>query len=205
MSIIGLDLAGVEKRPTGYCLLKDLQTATSIMYSDKDIIDKVLQIKPAVVAIDAPLSLPPGRKTIEDRNGEHLRLSDRELLRRGIKFFPITLGPMRELTKRGIFLRSIFENSGLRVIEAYPGGAQDVLGIPRKQQGLEQVKAGLESLGLNGLKVDLSDHELDAATIAYVGKLFLEGKSVTYGPIDDGIVMPPGEKQKTLKTKKVRL
>ena len=34
------------------------------------------------------------------------------------------------------------------VIEAYPGGAQDVLGIPRKQRGLDKLKAGLEKLGI---------------------------------------------------------
>ena len=36
----------------------------------------------------------------------------------------------------------------------------------------------------------MSDHEFDAATIAYVGKLFLEGKTVMYGDPNLGIVMP---------------
>jgi predicted nuclease with RNAse H fold len=79
------------------------------------------------------------------------------------------------------------------VIEAYPGGAQDVLGILRKQKGLEKLKSGLERLGIKGLKNELSDHELDAVTCAYVGKLFLEGKSVTYGG-PEGIVMPKDAK-----------
>ena len=39
----------------------------------------------------------------------------------------------------------------------------------------------------------MSDHELDAVTCAYVGKLFLEGQAVTYGDPNDGIVMPKGE------------
>ncbi len=63
------------------------------------------------------------------------------------------------------------------------------------------MRLGLEKLGLVGLQAGLSDHELDAATIAYVGKLFLEGKSVIYGPIDDWFVMPPGDKPKTVKNK----
>jgi hypothetical protein len=50
-------------------------------------------------------------------------------------------------------------------------------------------------LGICGLKDGLSDHELDAATCAYVGRLFLEGKAVAYGPVDDAIFMPQGEKQ----------
>jgi len=189
-------LAGAETRPTGFCLLRNLKAETMLLYSEEEIIEKTQNNQPEIIAIDAPLSLPPGRKTIEDRSGGHLRENDRELLRRKIKFFPITLGPMRKLTTRGIKLRLVFETKGFSVIEAYPGGAQDVLGIPRKQRGLDKLMAGLEALGIAGLKSGLSDHELDAATCAYVGKLFLEGKAVAYGPEDDAIIMPAGEKQR---------
>ena len=109
MKIVGLDLAGVEHRPTGYCLLTGRQTETSLLYKDDEILTKIGEVQPAVVAIDAPLSLPPGRKSIEERTGNHLRECDRELLKRGIKFFPVTLGPMRKLTQRGINLRQILE------------------------------------------------------------------------------------------------
>ena len=71
-----------------------------------------------------------------------------------------------------------------------------MLGIPRKKQGLADLRAGLEALGISGLKSGLSDHELDAVTCAFVGKLFLEDKSVPYGPADDAIIMPRGEKQR---------
>jgi hypothetical protein len=193
MLIVGLDLAGVESRPTGFCMLADMKAETSLIHTDKEILGKIEESRPSVVAIDAPLSLPPGRKSLEERTGVHLRECDRELLKRGIKFFPVTLGPMRKLTKRGINLRHILEAENFIAIEAYPGGAQDVLGIPRKQKGLEKLKAGLESLGIKGLKSQISDHELDAVTCAYVGKLFLEGKAVTYGAPDEGIVMPKDE------------
>jgi predicted RNase H-like nuclease len=39
----------------------------------------------------------------------------------------------------------------------------------------------------------MSDHELDAVTCAYVGKLFLERKAAIYGEPCGGIVMPQGE------------
>ena len=145
---------------------------------------------PKVVAIDAPLSLPAGRKSIEQRTNVHLRECDKELLKRGIKFFPVTLGPMRKLTSRGIILRRIFEDKHFKVIEVYPGGAQDVLRIPRKQQGLRRLRAGLEESGIKGLNDGMNDHELDAVTCALVGKLFLEGKTVTYGARRQAIVMP---------------
>jgi predicted nuclease with RNAse H fold len=193
MSIIGLDLAGVEARPTGVCFLAGMKAETCLLFSNEKILKKIDEIKPQVIAIDAPLSLPPGRKTIEDRSGVHLRESDKELLKRRIKFFPITLGPMRKLTERGIYLKRALEKGNFTTIEVYPGGAQDVLGISRKQKGLDKLKAGLEKLGIEGLKDGLSDHELDAVTCAFVGKLFLEGKSTTYGEQEQGIVMPKTE------------
>ncbi len=196
MSVAGLDLAGVETRPTGYCRLTNMKAETALLYTDEEILRRVKESQPRVVAIDAPLSLPLGRKCIEERTAEHLREADRELLRRGIKFFPITLGPMRKLTERGLRLKGPLEAMGFSSIEVYPGGAQDVLGIPRKQRGLEKLKAGLEKQGITGLRDSLSDHELDAVTCALVGRMFLEGKSVTYGVPERGIVMPPDEKSK---------
>jgi len=191
MIIIGLDLAGVETRPTGFCKLTGLTAETCLLFTDAQIHDEVRKIKPALVAIDAPLSLPPGRASLEEKTGIHLRECDRELLRRHIKFFPITLGPMRKLTMRGINLKRILQEDGVSAVEAYPGGAQDVLGIPRKQRGLDKLKSGLEAIGVNGLQDGLSDHELDAVTCAYVGKLFMEGKAVVYGG-PGGVVMPKG-------------
>ncbi len=190
MSIVGLDLAGVENRPTGFCELIDMKAETCLVYSDKEILQKTARICPKMVAVDAPLCLPPGRKSIEEKTNVHLRECDREILEMGIKIFPITLGPMRELTKRGTRLKSMLEAQKLVVIEVYPGGAQDVLGIARKQNGAEKLLEGLEKLGIEGLSGKMSHHELDAVTCAYVGKLFLEGKVVVDGAPNEGIVMP---------------
>jgi predicted nuclease with RNAse H fold len=195
--IVGIDLAGVKTRPTGFCKLEGMVAETSILFSDEEIIKKVCETSPVLVAVDAPLSLPPGRKTLEDRTSSHLRESDKELLRRQIKCFPITLGPMRKLTNRGINLKKELKSKSIVTIEVYPGGAQDVLGIPRKQKGIDRLKTGLEKIGISGLKDGLSDHELDAATCAYVGKLFIDGEAVVYGSSKDGIIMPPGDKRTT--------
>jgi predicted nuclease with RNAse H fold len=169
-----------------------MKAETSLVYADEEILKKIEESRPEIVAIDAPLSLPAGRESIEQRTNVHLRECDQELLRRGIRFFPITLGPMRKLTTRGIKLRQILEKRHFKVIEVYPGGAQDILGIPRKQHGLKKLREGLEKLGMRGLNDRMSDHELDAITCAFIGKLFLEGKSITYGTCEQGIVMPRG-------------
>ena len=190
MLLVGLDLAGVRTRPSGFCILKEMKVETTLLYSDEEIIQKIEELRPKIIAIDAPLSLPPGRKSIEERTKVHLRECDKELLKRRIKFFPITLGPMRKLTERGIRLKKILKDRGFKVIEVYPGAAQDVWNIPRKQRGLEKLMNGLKKMGIQGLKKDMNDHELDAVTCALVGKYYLDGKAEVLGTIDNGIVMP---------------
>lgn len=192
--VLGLDLAGTSTRPTGLCVLTDLEAETKLVYGDAEIAEEIRRLRPVVIAVDAPLSLPRGRKSIEERTDVHLRECDRELLKRRIKFFPVTIGPMRKLTARGIALKESLKETDTRVIEVYPGGAQDVLRIPRKQRGLDKLKEGLEKLGIKGLTERLSDHELDAVTCAYVGYLFLSGKACNYGTRDQVIVMPQDEK-----------
>jgi len=192
MKVIGIDLAGTENRPTGFCIMDDkMNIKTKIIYKDREIVRNILEENPKIIAIDAPLSLPKGRKSLEQKSNIHLRECDRELLRNKIKFFPITLGPMRELTKRGIRLKKILNKKGFEVIEVYPGGAQDLLKIPRKSKGIEELKKGLEMLGIKGLSKNMTDHELDAVTSAYIAKLYLEKKYIAYGNNDEGIIIMP--------------
>jgi predicted nuclease with RNAse H fold len=191
LCVLGIDLAGVPHRPTGICVLRDVKAKTFLAYSDTEIIESAEKEKPDLVTIDAPLNLPPGRKTLEDRNGEHYRVCDLELRKRKIPFFPITLGPMRMLTVRGIELRVELEKRGSRVAEMYPGGAQDIWRIPRARRDLEGLRKGLQSLGIKGLKRDISDHELDAATGALVGLLFLQDKAEVYGNFTGGAILMP--------------
>lgn len=196
MSVVGLDLAGVEHRPTGLCVFKNMKAETKLVFADDEVFETTVKNMPEIIAIDAPLSLPSGRNVIEQRTNVHLRECDKELLRRGIKFFPITLGPMRKLTARGISVKDAFEKTGFKVIEVFPGGAQDVLGIARKQQGLDKLRVGLEKEGVKGLNSQMCDHELDAVTCALVGKLFLERKTVAYGIYEQTIIMPRRRKVK---------
>jgi predicted nuclease with RNAse H fold len=198
MVIIGLDLAGVESRPTGVCILQDdLMVKTRLIYTDDDIVRLILTYRPFVTAIDAPLFLPKGRSSLEDRTGPHLRVCDKILLNSGIRFFPLTLGPMRRLTSRGINLKMKLNAVGLEVIEVYPGGAQDVLGIPKAKYDPEGLKNGLVRLGLKGLRDDLSLHELDAITAAYVGYLYCIGEYLAIGDPSEGyMIMPKSEKFK---------
>lgn len=191
LSVVGVDLAGVPHRPTGICFLKKMEAKTALIYSNEDILSAVDRDKPNLVTVDAPLALPPGRKSIHQRNGQHFRPCDLELRRRKIPFFPITLGPMRGLTERGIELKKEIENKGIPVVEIYPGGAQDIWGIPRAKRDLEGLRRGLGRLGIRGLPRNCSAHELDATTAALVGRHYLEGRAEIYGDFSSGAIVMP--------------
>ena len=192
MKAMGIDLAGVESRPTGICIMRStLHSSSCLLYADNEILDKTLKCAPDVVAIDAPLALPRVRESLEKRSNVHLRECDRELLRMGIKFFPLTLGPMRKLTRRGMQLRSELEKKGLKVIETYPGAAQDILRIPRKGKGLEKLTEGLALAGVIGLGNGLTGDELDAVTCAIIGILYLKGKCRAIGDPDEILMFLP--------------
>jgi predicted nuclease with RNAse H fold len=194
--VVGIDLAGSAKRNTGICTLKkDNITFCTVVHTDHEIINYIEKENPTLIAIDAPLNLPPGRKSMEDRNSEHFRPCDRELLRRGIRFFPITLGPMRLLTERGIRLKRFLTRRGYAVIEVYPGAAQDIWHTGRKQDGLSKLHKGLQKLGVKGLNSKLNGDELDAVTAALVGQLFLRGKAEVLGNFKRGAIVIPYTKE----------
>lgn len=193
--IIGLDLAGSPKRPTGFCLLHGLRAETRNLFSDQEILAAVADAHPDLVVIDAPLHLPPGRLSIHERNDSHYRPCDLELRRRKIPFFPITLGPMRALTERGMKLAAELETRGTRTVEMYPGGAQDVWGLPRAARDRMGLRRGLAKLGLKALRKDCSNHELDAATGALVGRLFLHGRAEVLGDFETGAIILPRRKK----------
>lgn len=198
MKVVGIDLAGSEKQITGFCSMdENLNCKTLATHSDKEIIEETLKINPDIISIDAPLCIPKGRKSLDQKGPPHLRACDRELQRMKIKFFPITLGPMRKLTQRGIKLKEFFENKGYKVIESFPGSIQDMLDIPRKQDGVEKLREALINYGFKGdvSKEKITDDELDAITSALVGKLFLENNYLAIGNPDEGLMILPKRKE----------
>lgn len=191
MKIIGIDLAGSERGKTGICLLDEkLNAKCFILFKDKEILDLIEKERPNLIAIDAPLSLPKGRKNLR-KSKIHFRECDRKLWEFGIKFFPITLGPMRKLTKRGIKLKKILEKKKFKVIEVYPGATQDILKIPRKQKGLGGLREGLKKMRIKNLRKNLSGDELDAVTCAYTGLLYLKKKFIALGDKKEGQIILP--------------
>jgi predicted nuclease with RNAse H fold len=194
--ILGLDLAGSPRRPTGFCALRGRRVTVGHLFGDGDILAMVKALAPHLIAIDAPLGLPAGRccllNTCACAGTTHFRTSDYELRRLGIRFFPITLGPMRQLTQRGMHLKSVLESGGSEVIETYPGAAQDIWGIPR-QRDVPGLRRGLARFRLQGLRrSETSPHILDAVTCALVGELYLRGAASSLGSPDEALmILPP--------------
>jgi predicted nuclease with RNAse H fold len=201
--VLGIDLAGSPKRPTGICRMEGLTAVTRVVFSDEQIRSSV---SPDVqlVAIDAPLSLPRGRCCLRpecDCAGKaHFRKCDLELREMGIKFFPLTLGPMRMLTERGMRLKQRLEETGYHVVETFPGGAQDILGMPRQKNPIG-LRRALKRCGVTGdvTKRAISTHELDAVTCALAARCCIRGRFLAAGDPDEGQIILPRPKQRARK------
>jgi hypothetical protein len=56
---------------------------------------------------------------------------------------------------------------------------------------MEGLRTGLQRLGIEGLEKDISGHELDAASGALVGLLFLQGRAEVLGNFSEGAILMP--------------
>lgn len=204
-SVVGLDLASSPEygaRRYNRVGLAALTPALSLLrlragpLDDEAIVAFIAEAGAGLVAIDAPLSLPAGRCCARDdcpcaRLGR-VRAVDRACLALGLRPYPALIPSMRPLTLRGIALRARLEGLGLQVIEVFPGAAQEMLGLPRKQGGLPRLLAGLRRLGLSGLDDLRPDGDLlDALTAAYIGHLYRQGRYwALSAPGETAIVFP---------------
>ena len=178
-SVVGIDLSGSKKRPTGICVLSNNTARLSIALTDHEIIQKTVSASPSIVSIDSPLSLPKGRTCTRDnckcRRFGIMREIERILKKRGINVYPCLIPSMQGLTKRGMALAKTLRKRRMYVIESYPGAAQDILGFPRKRVDLVDLQADLANTGItvNSESEPVSHHEVDALTSALVGYFYL--------------------------------
>ncbi len=197
---VGIDLAGSEKKSSGLCILHNEKAFLSLVKDDEDIIKKVTEVKPAVISIDSPLSLPKDRCCANDscecRKYGITRECERTLKKRGINVYPCLIKSMQNLTMRGIKLCRIFENMGYLVIESYPGAAQDILRFPRKRVNLRELEIDLMNMGIKPIshKEVITHDEIDALTSALVGYFYLAGLYEAVGDVDEGFLIIPDTK-----------
>lgn len=196
--VVGIDLTGSEKRPSGWCCLDYDWAVTKCIGSDEDLINETMKVKPDLVSIDSPLSIPSGRLSVgDDDPGRHefgiMRKCERLLKKRGVNVYPSLIPSMQQLTARGMRLADHFRKLGVPVIESYPGAAQDIMGIPRKGASLDYLSRGLELFGVKGnyLTEKVCHDELDAITSAVVGLFFWSGKFEAIGNEEEDYLIIP--------------
>ncbi len=180
MRIVGLDLAGSPRHATGVCVLESGKARVDLLHTDDEILLRIIESKPALVAVDAPLSWP--------REGL-LRDAEKALHRRGIKCFPpLGLASMERLTLRGILLSRVLRKIGINVIEVYSGGAMDVWGVDKTDESLHKV---LASMGAARKGKRVQTDRIDAIVCAIVGRMFLQGRAVSLGDQAEGAIVMP--------------
>lgn len=188
--IVGIDLTGSAKRATGWALMEGASATTKSLSTDEELIQETVAANPDIVSIDSPLSLPEGygRPRVPI-----YRKCELALKRMGISVFWCLLPTMEMLTRRGIKLAQEFRNRGLRVIESYPGAAQDILGIPRKKASLDELKFGLVRAGITGefAMTKVTHDEVDAITSALVGLFYLADDYIALGTMNEDYLIIP--------------
>ncbi|UCF13757.1 MAG: DUF429 domain-containing protein [Thermoplasmatales archaeon] len=168
MKILGIDLAGKSKNPTGICILKDNEFILKTVNEDKEILEIASALRTDIIAIDTPIM----------RGKPKIRKAD--IILKKYKAFPPTLPGMIPLTIRGSKLATELSKYS-RVIEVFPTATAKILGIYHKNYK--------EIAAILNVKVK-TKHELDAYICCLTGKLFNEGKTENVGD-ENGIVIIP--------------
>lgn len=164
MRVVGLDLAGLAKNETGFCLLiapgKEIplgRTETKILHTDMEILDEIERTKPDCIAIDAPLWLP---KSGTWRPGEQ------ELLKRGFNPLSPVLPSMKVLALRASLLVRVLRERGYNIIEVFSKASEKIFGLSKEPKR--------------------NKDEYDALICALTAKAYLNGKYEDIG----GIILP---------------
>ena len=195
LKVVGIDLTSSEKKASGFAVLSGTAVETVTVLTDDEMVKRISEIKPSVISIDSPLSLPEGRCCF-DKNCECSKygiMRQCELLLRhfGIGVYPCLIDSMADLTARGMNLAKRLRGLGFNVIESYPGVAQDLLHIPRKRKGLELLLNGMKNFGIEGIRGNITHDEADAITSALVGYFYLDDKYAGMGNEKEGYLIVP--------------
>jgi predicted nuclease with RNAse H fold len=174
LKILGVDLAAKGKNPTGICVMEGSKCILQTSFSDSDILRKVIENSPILIAVDAPLTL-----------GE--RVCDKLLKKYGV--MPLSLKSIYSLAVRAIkIVEKINKLINCKIIEVFPTGTAKVLGVYDKLQynKIENLKT---KLYVSFLKHPTKD-ELDAFLASLTGFLAINGLTEEIGDEKGKITFP---------------
>lgn len=177
VNFAGLDLSAKKSNPTGLAVIDSskILRELALVFSDDEILSKILLYKPVVVAVDAPLTF----------TGEPFRRVDRSLMQAGFKVLPTTFKHMRELGERARLLKEILENENIVVIETHPTSAL-------KSSKCESHVNLFQSFGLKPvLSIIKNKHVVDALISSIVSFHYYYGFSVGFREVDGEIILLP--------------
>ena len=137
--IIGIDLAATETNPTRWALWRNKAISTCYLHENKQILDHSLTLKPTLVAIDAPLSLP--------MKGS-LRKVDKEMHKHGYPVLPILFPAMEKLTLRAIEITKKIIKEGFDIIEVHPASTPQ--GVKNAHKELAKNSTDFHKYGFRG-------------------------------------------------------
>jgi len=186
MNLLGIDLAGSEKRATGIAYFKDHKIITKIVYKNEEILSIAKDF--TEIFIDAPLTLPKTRKSLEENNGKHFREFEIKLRKLGIKILPATLGPMRMLTKRAMDLKDLLQKQNKNVYEVFPNGFYRIMNLKSKQK--EEIVKLYNELGYSLDNKNFTQDELDAIACLLTGEMFKKNQAWILDGEDGTIILP---------------
>jgi len=115
LKVAGIDLAAKENRCTGYASIdvdKSMIIDVLCLYSDDNIVNKIINDRIAIAAIDAPIIKNPRMRNV-----------DRAMIRRGFKVFPPNFSWMKLLSTRAFRISNILHRYGVKIIETHPRSA----------------------------------------------------------------------------------
>jgi len=210
MNFIGIDLTTSPKKETT-CAILDAELCLrdwASLGSNEEIVAFVEAHRPALVAIDAPLSLPLGLCCLEETcvcqpvSPGKGRQCERELSAWGIGcYYTTKRSIIRGMVYRGIRLKTELQRRGFTVIEVYPYASRVRLfgPLPRKTTvaGRWALQALLQRLipAVPSPHEDLLPHDaLDALLAAYTGFLYNWGETETLGDPSEGLLYIPARK-----------
>jgi hypothetical protein len=184
MKILGIDLAGKQKNPSGICILSNHELFLKTLFFDKDILEEVKRVDPLLIGVDAPLSLPKGRCCLE-RDCEcsmvgHFRQAERDIRPYG-RVLPLTFHGMKLLTLRDVKLVK-YLNEKYEVIETHPRTDQKILGFTELK---------LDVSRYFNLRGEITNHTLDSALAALTGYFKVNNCILELGDPVEGIIAIP--------------
>ncbi|MCX8150911.1 MAG: DUF429 domain-containing protein [Candidatus Bathyarchaeota archaeon] len=180
--LIGLDLAGKSKNPSGIAILEGRNLKARLVYTDTEILEVIEKNKPELIAIDAPLNTPLQGFS---------RKADRDMIKNGYRVLPPKLTFMNTLTSRAVKLNKRIKEKHYRTIEVHPTSSRKALQIALKDW--KSIQETLKALGLQGeLQTRrLITHELDAATAALTARLHIDNRTDIFGDEEEGYIVVP--------------